>query len=275
MPLDGSDPVGRTEVFASRAGLPLPRILLGGTTSQERASSEKCPSVCAQAIFSHKPLNVASNTWWFCLGSAASSAALFWSAANNVTWLKRGEAGGVSILRSAIVFGGQPVTKARGDDVVFRLSPVSSEAVPRPSELSSAFGIVSDSQSGVSHCGRSPPPTLALSDDGSMDLTFPSGSSPDALHGIFVVPGVCNRSDCGATRAPYRLDQLDGGTIPGILVGVDVISVEELAKAGGLTYQFFDLRTPWPAYLAPLGAYLISGFCMFVLALLKFTGSPR
>jgi hypothetical protein len=76
---------------------------------------------CAQAIFSHKPLNIVANTWFFFVMSIVSLGGVAYTLFNGLDWNNT-----TSLFSSVLMAGGQPVGKGVGGDVVFRLSPIKS-----------------------------------------------------------------------------------------------------------------------------------------------------
>ena len=52
------------------------------------------------------------------------------------------------------------------------------------------FGLVVQHQSGLSHCGRHPPPLLERDEDGKeIRLVYPREHAPSAAYGLFIARG--------------------------------------------------------------------------------------
>ena len=132
----------------------------------------------------------------------------------------------------------------------------------------SGFGIVQGHRSGLSHCGMNDPPKLAFSDDGSMNLTYPSEIAPVALFGAFVVPTPCSTPGGGPKKADappcdesfYLFEQLEQAISR--FHGTPNITLRALGAASKevnqsiATGQYFRWHTPWPAYMSPFGIYV-------------------
>jgi hypothetical protein len=114
---------------------------------------------------------------------------------------------------------------------------------------------VTGRQSGLSHCGRSELPKLDVFDDGSMNLTYISAEAPDALYGVFVVPGVCNTTahqDCSESKM-YDLDQYGREAGTQLALRVHARTADDAHQ--GMTRQIIHLHTPWPVFMSGYGAF--------------------
>jgi hypothetical protein len=138
-----------------------------------------------------------------------------------------------------------------------------------------AFGIVTGRQSGLSHCGVSEPPKLDVFDDGSMNLTYISAEAPDALYGVFVVPGVCNataQQDCLEPKM-YHLDQ--NGWEAGMELALRVHARTADDANQDMTRQIIHLHTAWPVFFAGYAAWVWFAITLAALLTLNATGFHR
>lgn len=144
-----------------------------------------CLSV--QIIFSSRPLNVASGTWWFTALASICGAMMMFQFFSL-------EYEGQNLLMSLVTGGGWTAYNKRGvGEQTFMLEVRDGRncSMREGGLAMPGFGLVERPESMVSRCKRRKPPTLAwdlLSSDCSrLTLTYEEGHAPDSIFGFFVV----------------------------------------------------------------------------------------
>lgn len=225
---------------------------------------------------SSHPLNIANNTWWLFSICLCCFVIVFWLfASNSIGFIPP-----VGIIQTIALAGGQPArapTNGGGKEIRLKLKPDSD----LDQGLPAGFGIAHSRQSGLSRCGLVEPPKLVSSNDDedgpALSLIYPPGRT-EAVYGIFVVAGSCAStvSNCSAEIYDYivALD-LDGGDgQPSFRVRLGFGRAAE-NRSGFKATGYHALHTPWPAYFAPSGTYLVLGISFSLAVILKLAGKLK
>ena len=232
-----------------------------------------------QAIYSSRPLNIIGNTWWFFIMCLLGFVTCFVFMVIGLPWgIKEGTS--MRLFVSPFLYGGQPLeVPPGGRGPVLRLVP-ESKINSSTHGLPLGFAASHTVQSSMSHCGLASPPELVIdNEDGSMTLTYPPENRPDAIHGMFFVPGSCNRDRQGAANCladtSYRLQVADGDdedVLPQLSVS---LKAGPETRSGFKATHYHALHTPWPAYFAPGGAGVVAMFVFGAAAALKPMGKTQ
>lgn len=131
------------------------------------------------------PLTIMTNSWIISTFLLVMAVAAAYTLLTNVNW-----AGNLNILTSMMHLGGQPIVTMPGENAVFQLKAAAPTVPSIAPQQPAGFGLVVQHQSGLSICGRRPPPLLERDTDGmGMRLVYPPEHAPPAAYGLFIVRG--------------------------------------------------------------------------------------